>query len=307
MSEQTLKKIFATLGVLVVLWGLSSLLSGRGSGGSSTSDGGVATALAGLDGTSVESVRIDGPLATLTLERDAGAWTVEGYPADSAAVERLWDALADSKVSGVVASNPANHERMGVSPDSAWTLDLTRAGGEVSSILIGKSGPTYPSAYARLSGEDAVVVISGDLRSAVARGLVAWRDKTVLQTDTAAVSRIVVETGGNTHTLERADSVWTVDGQVASTTAVGSLVRELNLLVATGFVEDGPPNEGDPRRVTALSAAGDTLMTVLLTGTGDPRHARVPDSDIVFEIPVWRVDRIAPSLETLLAEEGTGS
>ena len=307
MSEQTLKRILVTLGALVVLWGISSLLSGRGGGGTSRADDGVAAALEGLDGTNVESVHINGPLATLTLERSAGAWTVNGYPADSSAVSRLWDALEGSEVGGVVATNPANHERMGVSADSAWTVELTRAGGRTSSVLIGKNGPTYPSTYARLPDQDVVVVVSGDLRSAVARGLVAWRDKTVLRTDTAAVARVVIEAEGGSHTLERPDSVWMVSGEVAAAIAVGSLMRELNLLVATGFLEDGAAAEESPMRVTALNASGDTLSTVLLTGEESTRHARVPGNEVVFEIPSWRVERIVPDLEKLLPEEPGGS
>jgi hypothetical protein len=300
MSEQSLKKILVTLAALVALWGVSALFSGRGGGGSSEADGGVAAMLENLDAATIESVHINGPLATLTLERSAGAWTVNGYVADSVAVGRLWDALSGSEVSGVVATNPANHDRMGVSSDSAWTVELTRSEGETSSILIGKNGPTYPSTYARLQDQDVVVVVTGDLRSAVARGVVAWRDKTILRTDTAAVARVVIDGSDGSYTLERPDGVWMVDGQVAPAIAVGNLMRELNLLVATGFVEDAPPDEADPRRVTALDAAGDTLMTVLISGTESTRHARVRDSDVVFEIPSWRVDRIAPSVETLL-------
>ena len=307
MSEQTLKRILMTLGVLIVLWGISALLSGRGDGGPSQSDEGVAAALEGLDGTTIESVHIEGPLATLTLARSAGAWTVNGHPADSTAVTRLWDALEGVEVGQIVATNPANHERMGVSPDSAWTLDVTRAGGGTSSLLIGKSGPTYPSTYARLPDQDAVVVVAGDLRSAVARGVVMWRDKTVLRTDTASVVRYVVEGDGSSHTLERTDSVWMVNGEVAAAMAVGNLVRELNLLVATGFVEDSPAAEENPLRVTALDAAGDTLSTILLTGEESTRHARVPGNEVVFEIPSWRVERIAPDMETLLPDESGGS
>ena len=300
MSEQSLKKILVALAVLVGLWGVTSLLSGRNGGGSPTADGGLAAALEGLDSTSVQSVQIDGPFATLTLQRSGGAWTVNGFAADSTAVGRLWDALAGSEVGGLVATNPANHDRMGVSTDSAWTVEFTRSAGGVSSLLIGKNGPTYPSTYARLPGQEVVVVVSGDLRSAVARGIVAWRDKTVLRTDTADVARVVIEAEDGSHTLERPDSVWMVNGQVAAAIAVGNLMRELNRMVATGFAEEGPAAEGDPRRVTALNASGDTLITVQISGTESTRQARVPGSDVVFEIPVWRVDRIAPGLETLL-------
>ena len=308
MSEQTLRRIVLALVVLAGLWGLSSLVSSRSGARAPVVGEGVAAALEGLDGANVESVRIDGPLATLTLERGGGAWTVNGYPADSAAVDRLWNALQNSEVTGLVATNPANHERMGVSSDSAWTVEVTRTDGAVSAVLIGKSGPTFSSAYyARVPGQDSVVIVNGDLRSAVVRGLVAWRDKTVLQTDTASLARVVIEADDGTHTLERPDSVWMVNGEEPDALAVGNLVRELNRLVATGFVEDGEVTEGDPRRVTALDAAGDTLATLQVSGTGSNRHARVPGNDVVYEIPMWRVDRIAPTLETLLPSEREGS
>ena len=308
MSKRALKRILVTLVVLVGLWGLSSLASSRRGASPPATGGGVAAALEGLEGANVESVRLDGPLATLTLERSGGAWTVNGYPADSVALDRLWNALENAEVGGLVATNPANHGRMGVSSDSAWAVEVTRTGGAVSTVLVGNSGPTFPSAYARLPGHDSVVVVGGDLRSAVARGLVAWRDKTVLRTDTAALARIVIEADDGTHALERPDSLWTVNGEEADALAVGNLVRELNRLVATGFAEDlDDEAEADPRRVTAFDAAGDTLATVEIAGTGSTLQARVPGDDVVYEVPEWRVNRIVPTLETLLPPGDEGN
>lgn len=307
MSEQALKRIVVVLVVLVGLWGLSSLASSRRGSSPPAAGGGVAAALGGLEGAHVESVRLDGPLATLTLERSGGAWTVNGYPADSVALDRLWNALENAEVGGLVATNPANHDRMGVSSDSAWTVEVTRTGGTLSTVLVGNSGPTFPSAYARLPGQDSVVVVGGDLRSAVARGLVAWRDKTVLRTDTAALARIVIEADDGTHALERPDTLWMVNGEEADALAVGNLVRELNRLVATGFAEDPEEAEADPRRVTALDAAGDTLAAVEIAGTGSTLQARVPGNDVVYEVPEWRVNRIVPTLETLLPPGDEGN
>lgn len=307
MSERALKRILVALVVLVGLWGLSSLASSRRGARPPAAGGGVAAALEGLEGANVESVRLDGPLATLTLERSGGASTVNGYPADSVALDRLWNALENAEVGGLVATNPANHERMGVSSDSAWTVEVTRTGGAMSTVLVGNSGPTFPSAYARLPGQDSVVVVGGDLRSAVARGLVAWRDKTVLRTDTAALARIVIEAEDGTHALERPDSLWMVNGEEADALAAGNLVRELNRLVATGFAEDSEEADADPRRVTAFDAAGDTLATVEIAGTGSTLQARVPGDDVVYEVPEWRVNRIVPTLETLLPPGDEGN
>ena len=66
MSEQTLKQIFGALGILVILWLGSVLLSGRG-GGESAPDGGIASLLEGLDETTVSAVRIVGPNQTVAL------------------------------------------------------------------------------------------------------------------------------------------------------------------------------------------------------------------------------------------------
>lgn len=307
MSQQTLKRIFIALGVLVVLWALSALLSGRGGGGRPV-DVGVAGALEGLNATSIEAVRIQGPDHTVELARAGDAWTVDGYPADSAALARLWGALEGSIAGDVVVTNPANHARMGLAADSTWTLDLTRVGGGTSSLMIGKNGPTFPSTYARLPDQDAVVVVTGDLRAAITRSPDDWRDKTILRTDTAAVATVVIEAGGTAYRASRPDSVWMVEGEIATASAMAALMRQLDRLLATGFLARGDSiAEESPRRVVALDAAGDTLGVVTLTGDKNTRHARVPGNDVVFEIPSWRVDQIAPDKEKLLPADSSGS
>ena len=60
MSEKTLKRILGALGVLVILWIGSVLLSGRGGGGPAP-DGGVASLLEDLDQATVSAIHIVGP------------------------------------------------------------------------------------------------------------------------------------------------------------------------------------------------------------------------------------------------------
>jgi hypothetical protein len=305
MSEQTLKRIFGAFAVLVVLWGISAVFSSRGGRGPS---GGadVAAVFEGLDATTVEAVEIDGPTHTLVLERRAGVWMTGPYPADSSALDRFWRALSQAQVDRLVASNPASHARLGLSPDSARTLRLTRSDGGTSTLLVGKSGPTFPSTFVRLPDQDDVVVISQDLRTPLTRTPANWRDKTVVRIDTSAVARVVIERDGNSYTVERGDSTWVVDGEATPRTATTGLMQELTRFVANGFLEDGSASELDPKRVTALDANGDTLATVLFTGEEAPLHARIPGSDLIFEVSDFQVQRIAPELATLRPEEDPG-
>ena len=305
MSGRTLEGILGVLAILVILWSGSVLFSGR-SGSESGPDGGVASLLAGLDDTTVNAIRIRRPDQTVSLRRSGDAWTVNGKVADSLAVRRFWSALAEAEVGRVVANNPRNHERMGLSADSAWTVDFTLADGAMASVLVGKAGPIFPSGYARLPDQDAVVVVSGDLRATLNNSLTDWRDKTILRVDTAAVARLVLETDEGTHLVARSDTTWSVDGGPANANTIRSLLDELANFVAIGFVEEGEVFQENARRVIALGAAQDTLGAVVITGEAGIRHARTPGNDVVFEVASFRADRITPDIEDLQAD-GSGT
>jgi hypothetical protein len=306
VSEQTLKRILGALGILVVTWLISSLLSGRG-GAEATADGGIAALLERLDETTVSAVRIVRPGQTVSLQRSGNAWTVNGNVADSSAVSRIWNALAEAEVGGVVANNPRNHERMGLSADSAWTVDFTLADGGMASVLLGKVGPIFPSGYVRLPDQDAVVVVSGDFRSTLIQSVTDWRDKTILRVDTAEVVRVVLETDEGTHVAERNDSTWSIDGGPANAGRIRSLLDELANFVAVGFVEDGEVFQENARRVIALGAQQDTLGAVVITGEAGTRHARTPGNDVVFEVASFRADRITPDIENLRPADAGGA
>ncbi len=306
MSEKTLKNIFGALGVLLVFWAISTLISNRGGQGH-PGEANIAEALEDLDATTVETVEIQGPTHNLTLEKSSGVWTTDGYPADSSGLNLLWRALSEAQVERLASSNPENHTRMGLSPDSAWTLELTRTNGSTSTLLVGKSGPTFPSTFVRIPGRNDVVVISQDLRTPVTRTLSMWRDRTVFQADTSAVAQVVIERDGSSYTVERGDSTWTLDGEPANRMAIMNLTQELNHFLASGFLEEIEPSEANPKRVTALDASGDTLATVLITGNEAGLQARIPSNDVVFLVSDYQVRRIAPELVTLRPEANPDS
>jgi hypothetical protein len=306
MSEQTLKRILGVLGVLVLLWIGSVLLSGR-SGGGSAPDGGIATLLERLNESTVTAIRIANPDLTVSLQRSGDGWTVNGNVADSSAMTRLWSAFAEADVGGVTANNPSNHERLGVSVDVARTVDFTLADDGTATVLLGNPGPITPSGFVRLPDQDAVVVVSGDLRPTLVQTVTDWRDKTILRVDTAAVVRVVLETEAGSHVAARSDTTWSVDGEPADATTMRLLLGELANFVGVGFVEGREAYQDNETRVIALGEGQDTLGVVLVTGEAGSRHARTPGSDIVFEVAGFRADRIAPNIERLRPADPSGA
>ena len=162
-------------------------------------------------------------------------------------------------------------------------------------ILVGNSGPTYPSVFTRLSDKDEVVVVSGDLRGAVTQNLTEWRNKTIITTDTSAVKSILLEYDDETYLLQRLDTTWAVDGQTADAAALIGITAELSHMEASGFLDVGnSPSDQNQRSIIAMDDSGNILNQLVLSGEGSTRHVQNPKTEVVFEIPSWKFDRIVP-------------
>lgn len=290
MSEKGLRASLCFLGAVVVLYFLVTLL-GRGGDSPRTVDSDLAGALEELRAAPHDLFVIEGPSGAIRLETGGGTWTANGFEADSSAIDRLVRALEELVVVSVAGTNPANHGRFGVTPDSAWAIGA----GEGPRVLLGKAGTRFRTAYARLPEGDVVSVIEGDLRSAAARPLADWRNKVVLRADTAAVARIVVTHGGETRLYEREDSAWTVNGDTAEAVTVNSLLQELATLRASGFAPEGSamPEPAD-RTVVATDVDGNELAAISLAGQEGSYWLSSTNSPYIFEIPTFRANRLAP-------------
>lgn len=302
MSEKGLKALLATVIFLFLIWGGISLLPQvRGSGKDVPEP--LSMIFPGDSLAQETGARFTGPggAPVVALSLEDGVWRVNGYQADSATVARFWDAVDGATVGDLVATNPANHPRMGVSADSAWTLEVQRSGNP-GTVLVGGSGPGFGTSYVRLPDSDPVYLVSANLRPHLTRNVDGWRSKRLARLDTAQVQRLEIERNGDRVTLLRSDSLWAVeDGSPADESRVRSLLGELTRLDASGFfasTDTLPSQEGS---ILALGSPGDTLLSLSLgTGSGD-RWARVPGDSIVYRVPSWRADRVLPEPDSLRA------
>lgn len=303
MSERTLKQLVGALAVVAVLWAVASLIA-RG-GGSIDAPTELGAVFEGVDPSSVTAVRFIGPDDTVELLPGADTWRVNGFRADSGSVARFFDSVAETAVGDLVATNPSNHERMGVAGDSARTLEFD-IGGVTRSVLVGNEGPRFSTAYARLPGEDAVYLLQGNLRTHLVRRLADWRNRRIAAIDTSRVARIAVERDGDSFTLVRADSAWTFeDGDPTVANQVQSILSELGgSLVASSIVPDGDSLAAEPRAgsTTAYSDGGEVLAEITIgSGTGD-RWAMAAGDSVRYRIAPFRANLVTPTLASVTPE-----
>ncbi len=307
MSKQTLNRIMKVFIGATLIWVLLSLLNNQDQDSKSVSNR-IKEVFTDFDSTTVKTLKItspDGGITELTYLTDT--WEVNGYASEEISLQKLWDAIDEDNVGNVVANNAENHRRMGLSLDSTWVLEIINVDNQQSTILVGNSGPTFPSVFTRLVDQNEVVVISGELRSAVTQSLTEWRDKTITTTDTAAVKSILLDYGDETYRLERSDTTWVMNGETLDLAAMIGITAELSNMEASGFLDESQtPSDLNRRRIVAMDESGKLLNQLILSGEGTTRHVQSLNSEVIFEVPSWKFSRIVPEIFMLIQDNPSG-
>lgn len=295
MSEKALRVILVGVVVVVAAWAASALLGRRGGRGPAASSA-LQARLGGLHEGGVTSVRVLNGKDTVELTRSGGRWLVDGWPTDSDAVASFWTAVDSARVTELASRNPAHQADLGVKGAGTIEVAFRRSTGDSVRVLLGRAGPYYPSAYARLPGSDEVWILSGGLRRQASRPVEEWRDRTVVRVDTGAVRTIIVARGDTTMTLARTDSAWTANGHPASPKTVRGLLDGLAELQAGGFAPDTLRPGAPTRSVVALGAGSDTLVALSFSAREPSGFWAILRGDsVVYRVPSYRVDAITPA------------
>jgi hypothetical protein len=312
MKARQIKIIFAALGLLLVAYAAAQMLAGEGRAPGSDS---ITAAVGGGFGV----VRVLTPYAadSVRLEEADGAWTVNGYPADSSMIRELAEGLDSARVGRLVARSATNHARLGVSEDSARRIEIGPVGDPAVMFLMGRGGTD--GRFVRFPPSDDVFTVPAASVRLLGRSVEEWRDRLVASVDTSVVTRIAVRrsdqpapilltrTGGS----ETAPA-WNLDGEVADSAAVGELLQESAELVATGFPSDSLAFSVDFTSPVAVlemfdstgPGAAPALSLLFLTAPDAPEFlVRRADNALAYRISAAQAERLLPTRDMLLGGE----
>ncbi|MFQ5679560.1 MAG: DUF4340 domain-containing protein [Gemmatimonadota bacterium] len=207
----------------------------------------VVISLEPLGGETPARIRVTGAAEgdTVRLEASTAGWVANGHPADSFKVADLLAALDTLAVRELVARNPRNHERLGVTEASGHRVELSGAGGGKVVFLLGNRDDATHGYHVRLPGAPEVYLLPGPAGAALRRTLDEWRDHAIARLDTARVREIVVRREGEKLVLSRGEDGWSLDGASADSAKVRSLLDRLAHLDAMGFPTDSAAAAAD--------------------------------------------------------------
>lgn len=204
-----------------------------------------------IDSASVMRIDIQRPLSLTTIQNVGGVWMVTSpyqYRADPASVTQLVGGLAKFRPGSLVSSNPEKQRLFQV--DSTGTLmTVTDRAGAVLQLVFGKMGPSFTEVYFRLPDSKDVYLGEGIDSWMLTREPKEWRDKTILASNTQAVTEINYTVGPATTTFARDSAGWVSGTRRANIESLNPALTALMGLKADDFIDSSVQFRNHPLTV----------------------------------------------------------
>jgi hypothetical protein len=297
MNTAQLKAIAIGVGLLVMLWGATEMLSRR------SEPVAPAPRLPRLAATDVDTIAIMRGVDTVILAKQSpGKWTVNGFAAETSGVNELLQAVRDSGTPELVAHDPSSFARMGV--DTAGrVVRFVGSGKTLATLFVGERSPAPDAFYLRLPGDRHVYLWHGRLAELATRPVDTWRDHTIAAVAPDSIAEVEIQRGGTRLLLRKQGIKWTLAGGIpVDSAAAGRLVESLQNIRATGFAT--------PRQVDSLRSARPSRSVVVRNPGRRELLALAFDSaaggfwvrreSTVSRMDSWHVDQLTPT-EAVLA------
>ena len=200
-------------------------------------------------------------------------------------------------VAQLIAMNPKNHQRMGVSDDRATVVSFFLGDFEQEKLLIGTWSPEVGLCYVRRFGKDEVYgipcpspITAMDIFDPRPDG---WLDPLILNIPRSEVERLTFSYPDDEFSLTFTGSDWVVEDEAGRTPAdlalVDSLLRVVELLYAEGFAtaeeSQGLPfdNPAASVRIETRSGASNPTTRIRIVERDDlSYYVRTPVRTSVF-------------------------
>lgn len=301
MSSKVLFRIALVLGVALAAWAGLALL------GRSSTDTPLGFGLPHLSPDSTESIEYVGPGDTVRLARQGTAWSVNGHPAATKAVEAFFRALADTSTrSELVAESAESHARLGVDSAAGKRLTVTGGGQTLLDLWFGGRGPDFEGFYVRRAGDNRVFLLRGTFADLSVQPVDDWREKQVLAVVTDSLTRIDVARGKAGYSLTRSPGGWTISpggGAVVDSARMSRYLAQLKEVRATGFPS---PEQADSarftppeRRLTLYGPAGRMLAELSLDSLSSTFVLRKGTGTDLYTLDQRMTELVVPAESTL--------
>ena len=242
------------------------------------------------------------------------AWFVNATdPVFVPKLDQFWQVVAQIDEAGLIATNTANHEMMGVDKDSGTSVEFYLGRAVQEQFYIGNWTPEVRLCYVRRAGQDEVFGIECPVPavSIFDADPDGWRNPYVAAFPRQEIEALVFSHPDQEFALTLTETGWKAVNSEEEIEAdlfiVETLVRNIEVMIASGFAEDDEADE------LVFDAATPSIRIVTVEGSATPttRLRFLPRDEETYYVKsgtqptVYIIDRRLAEL-LLVREEDVG-
>jgi len=297
-------KLWTTLALLAVAMALGAFIFGLDRCSQSTRERQErATHLGQANQKDIRGFTIQNGEETIRVRTEGDEWKMDTPwkdDADIGVVDQLLDALGSLQSDDTIADLGKREKKRGLLKDfglSKPRLRLRLDGkGMPGEFQFGQDTAVRGKCYLRVGNDDAVYVVSNDLKNIVSKKAEDFRDHRITPFLTTLINRAIFRVSGGEIELSREQDNWLLQRPIkarASNDAVVHLLTKMNQTQIVEFVSDekggaAPFGADSPLRAVTLFG-GDKDKVEILVGSAVPSHpdliyAQLPQRNCVVEV-----------------------
>lgn len=209
----------------------------------------------------------------ITMTRNGYDWKLESggkvYQQDNATIRNILTELARLRVERVAATGRDKWTELEVTDSTATRIKLYNDDDLLSDLYLGKfsySQPEQANPYQRQQArmfthvwpaeDEKVYVVEGFIKMNIQPKVDSYRAKILCNVDPQKITRVKFDYPDLDFTVEKTDSVWMVDGQVADSTKTARFMNKFRRLTSSNFIDDVEPQQGAEASVITVEAEG---------------------------------------------------
>lgn len=214
------------------------------------------------DSAKVTEIKVESKDGIAVLTKRGEEWVVSSgmeYPANKKNVGDALSKLGQMKKLTQITDKADRYAEFEVDDATAAKVSVTQQGKTVI-FLLGKSGSTMQTSFARLQGSKEVWEIGGNYAGVLKRRPSDWRDKTITDFNMSDIRKVSLVYPKETLTVSLEDTTWKVNtGKtefVSDKSFVERLTRMISKISTVEFADTLPPdafNNPDLHLVAELS------------------------------------------------------
>ena len=247
----------------------------------------------------------------ITLEKDEDVWKlvqpIEAR-ADKTVADGLASELGSAKVERSLTPIPIDWKAFGLESPKI-KIKVALKDGQAYGVEFGEKDFNESSIFARIPGQERILVLPSGLFSNADKKLFDFRDKTVIDFERDEVKKLEIRSNGKFYVLEKKENEWSIQKPIqakADRSEVNAILSDLEFARLEEFMERGTPLRSyglkAPRARVDLYLGDNQARKTLLIGqkTGESQYyAKDEVEEDVFKVKEDLVTKLALDLQKL--------